>query len=511
MARATASPAAWPGAMAGLRRSGPLRGILAPYRGKDVTRTRSRGHVSRAREAGKGESMHGFMREATAGGNRFLLRVAAIAAVGGFLFGYDTGVIGGALLFIKHDLSASSDLDQQAIVASLLIGAVAGALVAGRLADLLGRRRTIIAAGWVYVAGAAGSALAQNVWQLAGARFVLGLAVGAASFVAPMYIAEMTPQQIRGGTVTFNQLMLTSGILVAYIANWALKGLPGNWRWMVGLAAAPGLVLAIGMLSVPESPRWLAERRRHDDARRVLQRIYGKENVDAELRDIRQAAGRQAGHHALLSPAVRPMLVVGAGLAAFQQFVGINTVIYYAPTILSFTGISAGSALTKTVFIGVTNVVFTIVAILLLDRVGRRALLLAGTAGLVVALTVLGLFFQLSWLQRHAPQVALGALLLYIASFAIGLGPVFWLMISEIYPLNVRGPAESTASAVNWAANFAVSFTFLTLVSALTRSGAFWLYAAIGVAAIGFILTRVPETRNRSLEDIQRQAGTRTA
>jgi sugar porter (SP) family MFS transporter len=455
--------------------------------------------------------MHGFVREATAGGNRFLLRIVAIAAIGGFLFGYDTGVIGGALLYIKHDLNASSNLDQQAIVASLLIGAVAGALVAGRLANVLGRRRTIIAAGWVYVAGATGSALAQSTWQLVGARFVLGLAVGAASFVVPTYIAEMAPSQIRGGTVTFNQLMLTSGILAAYLANWALKGLPGNWRWMLGLAAVPGLVLAIGMLSVPPSPRWLAEKHRHDDARRVLQRIHRKENVDAELRDIEQAAGRQAGRHALLSPAVRPVLVVGIGLAAFQQLVGINTVIYYAPTILSFTGISAGSSLANTVFIGVTDVVFTIAAILLLDRIGRRALLLAGTAGLVVALTVLGLFFWISWLQKHAPQIALGALLLYIASFAIGLGPVFWLMISEIYPLNVRGPAESTASAVNWGTNFAVSFTFLTLVSAITRSGTFWLYAGVGVVTIGFILTRVPETRNRSLEDIQRQAGARHA
>ena len=448
-----------------------------------------------------------FIREAAATQNRFVLRVAGVAAIGGFLFGYDTGVIGGALLYVKHDLHAGSNFDQQAIVASLLVGAVAGALVAGRLADLLGRRRTIICAGWLYVAGGIGSALAQSVWQLVGARLVLGLAVGAVSFVAPMYISEIAPSRIRGGTVTLNQLMLASGILAAYIADWGLKGLPGNWRWMVGLASVPGLALAIGMLFVPESPRWLAEQGRDDDARRVLRRVRGKDDVDDELQEIEQAAKHKAGHRGLLQPQLRPMLIVGVGLAAFQQLVGINTVIYYAPTILSFTGMGAGSALTQTVFIGLTNVVFTIVAILLLDRVGRRPLLLVGTSGLVVALAALGLFFRFDWLQQHVPAMALGALLLYIASFAVGLGPVFWLMISEIYPLNVRGPAESAAAVVNWVTNFAVSFTFLTLVGAISRSGAFWLYAAIGLLAIGFVLARVPETRGRSLEQIQRRPG----
>ncbi|HZD79549.1 MAG TPA: sugar porter family MFS transporter [Actinomycetota bacterium] len=451
--------------------------------------------------------MSEFIREVSSGRNRFVLRVATIAAIGGFLFGYDTGVIGGALLYIKHDLHATSKLDQQAIVASLLVGAVGGALLGGRLADRLGRRRTIIGAGWVYVAGGLGSAISMGTWQLVGARLVLGLAVGAASFVTPMFISEIAPRDIRGGTVTFNQLMLTSGILVAYIADWGLKGLPANWRWMLGLAAVPGLALAIGMLFVPPSPRWLAEQGRGNEARQVLQRVHGKGDVQEEFAQIEQAARQRAGHLALLRPSLRPVVLVGVGLAAFQQLVGINTVIYYAPTILSFTGIGAGSALTKTVFIGVINVAFTVVAILLLDRVGRRPLLLLGTSGLVIALAALGLFFRLGWLQQHASVMALGALLLYIAAFAVGLGPVFWLMISEIYPLGIRSAAESTASVVNWGTNFAVSFTFLTVVGALGRPGAFWLYAAIGLVTIWFILTRVPETRGRSLEEIQRQLG----
>ena len=236
-----------------------------------------------------------FFKAVVSGRNRFLVRIAAIAALGGFLFGYDTGVVGGALLYIKHDLHATSSFDQQAIVSSLLVGAVLGALAAGRLAGLLGRRRTLIAAGWIYVVGGLGAALSQDVWQLIGARLVVGLAVGAASFIAPMYISEMAPQRIRGGTVTFNQLMLTTGILVAYLANWALKGVPDNWRWMLGLAAVPGLGLAIGMLFVPASPQWLVQRGRTDAARTVLRRIHGKHDVDEELHEIQQAAGRSRG------------------------------------------------------------------------------------------------------------------------------------------------------------------------------------------------------------------------
>jgi sugar porter (SP) family MFS transporter len=451
--------------------------------------------------------MTAFIREIGAGQNRHVLSVAAIAAIGGFLFGYDTGVIGGALLYIKVDLNATSDLDQQAIVASLLIGAVVGALIGGRLADVLGRRRTIIAAGWLYVLGGIGSALAPSVAALVLARLVLGLAVGAASFVTPMYISEIAPRQIRGATVSFNQLMLTSGILAAYIVDWALKGAPDNWRWMLGLAIVPGLALAIGMLFAPASPRWLAEQGRDEEARQVLRLIRARADVEDELQEIERAAAQKVGRMALLQPALRPVLIVGVGLAAFQQLVGINTVIYYAPTILSFTGLNAGGALTNTVFIGVTNVVFTIVAILLLDRVGRRPLLLVGTAGLVVALIALGLFFQVSWLQEHVPAMALGALLLYIAAFAVGIGPVFWLMISEIYPLDVKGPAETAAAVVNWGTNFVVSFTFLSIVSGIGRPGAFFLYAAIGVLAIAFILTRVPETKGRSLEQIQHKVG----
>jgi sugar porter (SP) family MFS transporter len=450
-----------------------------------------------------------FLREATKSENRSLVGVALIAAIGGFLFGYDTGIIGGALLFIKEDLQASS-FEQQAIVGSLLVGAVVGAIAAGYLADRISRRRTTIVAGIAFVGGALWAALAQDVWSLVLARFVLGLGVGTASFVAPMYIAEIVPKKIRGGVVSFNQLMVTIGILGAYIASWALADLGENWRWMFAIGAVPGLALAIGMFFMPFSPRWLVEQGREDEARDVLKRFRSDDEVEAEVEEIKQVAGEERRVRDLLARSVRPMLVVGLGLAIFQQVVGINTVIYYSPTILSFTGLEAKSAITQALFIGLTNVVFTVVAVLLLDRFGRRVFLLVGTACVLVSLVALGAYFYFPYLQDNAPHMALAALLLYIAGFAIGLGPVFWLMISEIFPLAIRGPAMAACTVANWSFNFAISFTFLSLVEALGRGGAFWLYAGIAVLALLFFWTKVPETKDQSLEEIEQELGAET-
>jgi sugar porter (SP) family MFS transporter len=447
-----------------------------------------------------------FLRELRKGGNRSLVGVAMVAAIGGFLFGYDTGIVGGALLLLVKDLKPST-FDQQAIVGSLLVGAVVGAIAAGYLADAISRRRTKIIAGSIFVVGAIGAGLSQTVWELLISRFALGLAVGTASFVAPMYIAELVPKRVRGGMVSFNQLMITVGILGAYIASWGLKGVSNNWRWMFALGAIPGAALAIGMWRMPFSPRWLVEQGREDEAREVLHLYRKDEDVDEEIEEIKTVSQEERSLRDLLAPAVRPMLIVGLGLAIFQQVVGINTVIYYAPTILSFTGLNAKSAITQALFIGLTNVIFTIVAVLLLDKLGRRVFLLVGTACVLVSLVALGFYFHSPYLQDHAPHMALAALLLYIAGFAIGLGPVFWLMISEIFPLAVRGPAMSVCTVANWAFNFGVSFTFLTLVSALGRDGAFWLYAGIAVLAIVFFWARVPETKGRTLEDIERDLG----
>jgi sugar porter (SP) family MFS transporter len=448
----------------------------------------------------------GFVSTAMKGRNPFVLRIAAVAALGGFLFGYDTGVISGALLYIKKDLHAGTTA-QQWVVASLLLGAIAGAALSGYLADRISRRWTKALSGGIYVLAAVGSALSQNVGELITARFVLGLSVGTASFVSPMYIAEQTPPKIRGGVVSFNQLMVVSGIMLAYIADWALKGVTYNWRWMLGLGAVPGVALFAGMFFVPHSPRWLAERGRDDEARDVLKRSRREDEVESELADIKSVAGeqREVRLRDLLAGTPRKLMIVGLGLAVFQQLVGVNTVIYYSPTILSYTGLNADAAITQALTIGIVNVVFTVVAILLLDKVGRRALLLTGTVGLTVSLVVLGVFFQVHALQASAPWLALAALLLFMASFAIGLGPVFWLMISEIYPLRYRSQAMAVSTVGNWAANFLVSYFFLSLVGWLGKPGTFWLYAAIGVAAAVFFWWRVPETKGRSLEEIERQ------
>jgi sugar porter (SP) family MFS transporter len=445
-----------------------------------------------------------FLKEAFSGRNRFVLRLAIVAALGGFLFGYDTGVISGALLFISKDLHAS-EFDEQAFVGALLIGAVVGAILSGYSADALSRRRTKIISGSVYVIGALGSALAQNPTELIVARFVLGLAVGTASFVSPMYISELAPKRIRGGVTTFNQLMVVSGILAAYIVNWALKDVANNWRWMLGIAALPGLALAIGMYFQPYSPRWLVEQGREDEAREVLHRARGDndEEIEDELEEIKEAAAEEGGVRELWRPQVRPLVVVGLALAFAQQLIGVNTVIYYAPTILKFTGLGTGGAITQALSVGITNFLFTLVAILLLDRVGRRPLLLIGTSGCVLALAMLGIFFASGSLQASDSWIALVCLIVYIASFAIGLGPVFWLMISEIYPLRVRSAAMSISTVGNWSSNFIVSTFFLTLVSAISREGTFWLYGGFGVAALIYFVFRMPETKGRSLEQIE--------
>jgi sugar porter (SP) family MFS transporter len=448
-----------------------------------------------------------FLREAFRGRNRFVLRLAIVAALGGFLFGYDTGVISGALPFIGKEIGGG-EFNEQAYVGSLLIGAVLGAILAGYSADAISRRRTKIIAGCIYVIGALGSALSQTPAELIGARLVLGLAVGTASFVAPMYISELAPKRIRGGVTSFNQLMVVSGIMAAYIVNWALKGAADNWRWMLGLGALPGLALAIGMYFQPFSPRWLVEQGRHDEALEVLRRARGEdEEAEEELQEIKEAASEEGGFRDLWRPQVRPLVAIGLVLAIAQQLIGVNTVIYYAPTILKFTGLSTSSAITQALSVGITNLVFTIVAIVLLDRVGRRVLLIVGTCGCILSLAMLGVFFASSGLQSSASWVALVCLIVYIASFAIGLGPVFWLVISEIFPLSVRSPAMSVSTVGNWSSNFLVSSFFLTLVGAISREGTFWLYGGLGVLSLIFFIVRVPETKGRSLEQIEQELG----
>lgn len=434
----------------------------------------------------------------------FLYIVAGISALGGLLFGYDTGVISGALLFIKNDFHLTTFL-QEIVVSFLLIGAVIGATLGGIPADRIGRRATIIMSAILFIVGAIGTALAPNVaWLLVG-RIVVGIAVGVASFVTPLYISEVSPPQIRGALVSLNQLAITVGIVVSYLVDYALAGIEG-WRWMLGLAAVPAAILAVGMWFMPNSPRWLVSYNRTFQARIVLQRIRGTEDVDQEIQDIHESLVEKHSKNwsELLNPSIRPALIVGVGLAAFQQLTGINTVIYYAPTIFQMAGFkSAGVSILATVGVGIVNVLMTLVAIWLIDRVGRRALLLYGIIGMVIGLGTLGLAFQLSALAGALGWIAAGSLMLYIGSFAVSLGPVFWLLVSEIYPLRVRGLGMSAASMVNWGTNLVVALTFLTLIDIVGRPGTFWLYAFVGIGAWIFTYFVVPETKGRTLEDIE--------
>jgi sugar porter (SP) family MFS transporter len=449
-----------------------------------------------------------FLRELRA--NAVVTRVAAIAAIGGFLFGYDTGIISGALLYIKRDFHAGP-LEQEAIVSVLLIGAAAGALLSGWLADKIGRKYTKVISGSVYVLGALGCAFAVNAPMLIGFRALLGFAVGTASFVSPMYISEVAPPKVRGGLTSFNQLAVTTGIAVAYLISFAFKGVAGDWRWMLGIAVVPGAALAVGMLTVPRTPRWLLEQGQEDNARRALVKLRAGTGADPdqELDEIRSssAEAKQTSVRDLATPPVRKLLIIGLALAVFQQIVGVNTVIYYAPTILQQTGLGAGNAITQTLTIGLTNVVFTVAAILLLDRVGRRPLLISGTIVAGIALLGLAAYFAFGTLREQASWLALASLLLFIAGYAIGLGPVFWLMISEVFPQRLRSKAMSITTIANWLSNFAVSATFLTLAGAITRQGIFVLYAAMAAVAVGFFAWQVPETKGRTLEQIQQDVG----
>lgn len=441
------------------------------------------------------------------GGRRgFVTFVAALAAVGGFLFGYDTGVISGVIVLVKHEWRLTHE-SQEVVVSAVLLGAIVGAAVAGRLADRFGRRRLIIVAAIVFFIGSLGTGLAPTTdWLIVG-RVVIGVAIGVASCVVPLYIAEIAPPERRGALVSLNQLAITVGILVSYGVDQIFTGFDEGWRYMFLCGVIPALLLGVGMLFVPESPRWLVRKGQFERARGVLVKGVGAGRADAELRALQGSQSREdsGGLRDLMARWLRPALIIGVAVMFFQQFTGINTVIYYAPTIFEMAGFgSTSSAMAATVIVGVVNVLFTIVSLWLIDRLGRKPLLYVGMSGMVLSLGVLGFaFLEKASLGAGMKWVAVGSLVAYIAAFAVSLGPIAWLLMSEIYPQNVRGTAVSVATLSNWGFNFIVAATFLSLIDGLGEAGAFWLYAGIG--AVGLIFTRfyVPETKDVPLETIE--------
>ena len=437
----------------------------------------------------------------------FVLLVASIAALGGLLFGYDTGVISGAILFITHDFALDTKL-QELTISIVLVGCIFGSAVAGSFADSRGRRITLLIAGVIFAGGALLSAVAPSVGVLLSGRLVVGLAIGFCSVVAPLYISEVAPADVRGAMVSLYQFAITVGILGAYLVDLALAHAEA-WRWMLGVGLLPALVLIGGMLVLPESPRFLFKIGQAGPAREVLRRIAGHDDIGIEEAAIADSlAVHESGFEAFRAPAVRSALILGFSLAVLQQVTGINTVIYYGPHIFQLAGIASNVAsILATTLVGVVNVLLTLIAIFFVDRIGRKPLLYAGITGMFVALTALSFAFAQPHLQGSLAGIALASMMFYVGSFAYSLGPILWLLISEIFPLEARGLGMSICTLGNWLANLAVSLFFLTMVQTLGASATFAIYAALCVVTILVVWRGVPETKREILEHISLAPG----
>jgi sugar porter (SP) family MFS transporter len=423
------------------------------------------------------------------------------ASLGGFAVGYNAGVVAGALLSVRRDFGLGS-FEQGALAGVLPLGALAGGLSTSRLADALGRRGTLLTAAAIFVASSALAALAPGYGVLLVARAAAGLAVGAASSAVPLYISEVAPAGVRGRLVTLNQLMVTLGILVSYCVGLALAG-PASWRAMFAVGAVPAAALMIGMLRAPETPVWLVTHGRADRAREVIEQVADRQDADRLIEGLESgsaAPGEMRGRELLRSSA-RPALMIGVTLAVLQQLSGINAIIYFGPTIMQRTGLSVSNSMVAAVIIGGINVAATVISFRLVDQLGRRPLLRLSLVGMIVSLSLLGASLELS-LGAAGSWLSLLCIVVYIAAFAIGMGPVFWLLIAEIFPPGARAAGASLSTAVNWLSNFAVGLLFLPLADALGEAATFWIFAAACVVAFVFAGRRVPETRGRSLAEI---------
>ena len=438
--------------------------------------------------------------------NTIVIFASIIAALAGLLAGFDTGIISGALEFIAKAFHLTT-IGKETIVSMVLVGGVIGALLNGVLADSLGRKKMVVLAAILYLFGSIGSAFSPDANTLGIFRFILGLAVGGASASAPLYIAEVSPARIRGSLVTLFQLAITIGILGAYFVDLAFTE-SGNWRYMLGSSFIPAVVLLIGMFGLPNSPRWLIKSGRDEKAKAVLNKIYENDSteVEREIKEIKDviSAESEGSFSALFKAPTSFALIIAVGLFIIQQFVGINTVIYYAPIIFKDSGMeSATAAIWATVSVGIVNVLATFIAIWLIDKLGRKPLMYAGLVGMVLALTGLGIAFMSHSDSSEIGTITVVAVWVYIACFAFSFGPIPWLMMTEIFPLSVRGRAVSIATMTSWGCNLIVSFTFLSLLNAIGPSYTFWIYALVGVLGFIFVWKLVPETRGRSLEEIE--------
>ncbi|ACI51174.1 sugar transporter [Gluconacetobacter diazotrophicus PA1 5] len=427
--------------------------------------------------------------------------IAGISAAGGLLFGYDTGIISAALLQIAPQFHLGIG-GQQIVTSAIIAGALLGCLGAAPLSDRGGRRRTVMLAATVFIIGTAMASLAGSVWMLTLARFVLGLAVGAASQIVPLYISELAPARRRGRLVGMFQLAVVSGVLVSFIVGYLLRH--DSWRVMFGLGAIPAVILLLGMAFLPNSPRWLAMRGDFEGARVVLRRVRGNHHVaERELQDIIDAHDRQAPWSELAKPWVRPALVASIGIGLLCQLSGINAVLYYAPTIFSGAGFGEGSALLTSVAVGVAMIVATLFGSWAVEAIGRRTLMLWMLPGASVALFILASLFHAGQPTGLQAWAMVASLLAYAILNVGSLSVTIWIVGAEIYPLSVRGKGMSLVAASHWGADLLISLTTLSMVQAFGAGGTFMLFGVVNALAFLFVLRYVPETRGRSLEEIE--------
>jgi MFS transporter, SP family, arabinose:H+ symporter len=438
----------------------------------------------------------------------YVVRISVVASIGGFLFGYDTAVVSGAIGFLRAHFELDAGLTGWA-ASSILAGCMFGAMAAGPASDRFGRKPSLVVAGLLFALSSLASAVPESIGQFAAARFAGGLAIGAASILSPIYIAEIAPRAVRGRLVALYQLAIVVGILAVFFVNLQIQrsgDLDWNetvgWRWMFGSLVPPSILFSLGVLFVPESPRWLVKRKRIAEARTALMRINGSAGVDEEIAEIRHAMhGAEGRWSELFAPGYRRALLVGVLLAVFQQLSGINAIMYYAPEIFLTVGFGRDAAFANTVLIGVVNLAFTVVAIACVDRFGRRPLLLLGLLVQVMAHAAVA-----SMIGATEPGHSLVvAVLLFVAAFAVAMGPVVWIVNAEIFPNHLRGRAISISIATLWFTNWLVTQTFPLLLESLGPNLTFIGFAILSLASLVFVHRMVPETKGRSLEEIARE------
>ncbi|MGX5688012.1 sugar porter family MFS transporter [Arcticibacter tournemirensis] len=433
--------------------------------------------------------------------NGYITGISFISALGGYLFGFDFAVISGALPFLRDEFALTS-LWEGFLTGSLGLGCIVGCLSAGKIADLYGRRPGLMVAALIFAFSSLGMAFSHSLTLFVSMRFAAGIGVGMASLLSPMYIAEISPASIRGRNVAINQLTVVTGILVTNLVNYFLADLGNDaWRWMFGLGAVPSALFFIGVIWLPESPRWLVKAGREAKAKRVLEKIGSQGFADSTFADIERSlsGNKKQSFRAVFDKAVRPAILVGVVLAAFQQLCGINVVFNYTSTIFESVGADLNRQLLETVAIGIVNLVFTVLAMWQVDKLGRRPLMLAGSLGLSLIYIVLAFLLQ----SHAAPGLLSVFVLLAIAMYATSLAPVTWVLISEIFPNHIRGLASSVAILSLWASYFILVFTFPLLAERLGTYGPFYLYAIICFAGFLFVKKKVKETKGRTLEELE--------